>query len=338
MKKKQARKPMVLASALVMGMAVFAPIQAGAAEAVKKEVSETQLEQQQVKGKVLTYANYELFITGEDGKRYRVSLHDFTDEQIMHMRLKEGADIVVKGKVLDSEAFFDSFEAYKRQLPKEITNDDLAKVKNLHKELKELEKLAFTEIIGETKYVDTKSKNEEKMNRYFEVENKISEVLAPYPKAEPDFPPDKTKDINYRQTFEEFLEVTGLQIPDEDKAALKKLHEEGMAKYDKNKSNANHMDEFFEALKPYYAEARVASFEDDIKKYSVEKDDIAKLEPLYKEVVELTKKKDYDAADKKWEEIYQITEPYAVEFYKMNHFKGQQVEMNGKEQKAGTKA
>lgn len=178
MKKKQARKPMVLASALVMGMAVFAPIQAGAAETVKKEVSETQLEQQQVKGKVLTYANYELFITGEDGKRYRVSLHDFTDEQIIDMRLKEGAEIVVKGKVLDSEAFFDSFEAYKRQLPKEITNDDLAKVKNLHKELKELEKLAFTEIIGENKYVDADSKNEEKMNRYFEVEHEISEVLS----------------------------------------------------------------------------------------------------------------------------------------------------------------
>lgn len=335
MKKKQVRKPMVLASALVMGMAVFAPIQAGAAEAVKKEVSETQLEQQQVKGKVLAYDNYELFITGEDGKRYRVSLHDFTDEQIIDMQLKKGANIVVKGKVLDSEAFFDSFETYQRQLPKEISSEDLEKVKSLHKELKELEKLAFTE-----KDVYRYVKNEEKMNRYFEVENKINEVLASYPKVEPEkfFPPDKTKDINYRQTFEEFLEVTGLQIPDEDKAALKKLHEEGMAKYDKNKSNANHMDEFFEALKPYYAEARVASFEDDIKKYSVEKDDIAKLEPLYKEVVELTKKKDYDAAAKKWEEISQITEPYAVEFYKMKHFKAQQVEMNGKEQKAGTKA
>src|SRR5699024_10156535 len=135
---------MVLAAALVTGVAVFPPIPDGVAAEVKKQVSETQLEQQQVNGKVLTHANYEVLISGEvltyvnyvlfnnrkDGKRYCVSLHDFTDEQIIDMRLKEGAEIVVKGKVLDSEAFFDSFEAYKRQLPKEITNDDLAKVKN----------------------------------------------------------------------------------------------------------------------------------------------------------------------------------------------------------------
>ncbi|MDQ0176979.1 hypothetical protein [Bacillus chungangensis] len=392
--KKQTRKPMVLASALILGMTVFAPIQAGAAEAIKEEVQEIQLEQQQIKGKVLFYFDYELFVKGEDGKRYRIGLHDFTDEQIEQMGLKEDTGIVVKGTVLDSEAFFDSFEAYKRQLPEEITEDDLAKIEVLHKELKALEKSLFKEE-AENKDGKASDIDEEKLNQYFEIQHEIGEILVSYyPEADPetfeefitsyadlsmdqlkeelsseDFEKlqalyedylkllEKDKDdlayekldefyeilnsyqnIPYRQSFEEFLEAMKLDISDEDKATLETLFNDARAAEKSSKDNWDMIDEkwnkVYEFLNPYFREAGVSqsfvkyitSFEFEIKE-----EDLATLEPLYEEIKELTMKKDYEAADKKWEEFFDVLDPYFVEYHTNNPFKAKQIEINGKE-------
>ncbi|MDQ0176980.1 hypothetical protein [Bacillus chungangensis] len=429
--KKQTRKPMVLASALLLGMTVFAPIQAGAAEAIKEEVQEIQLEQQQIKGKVLFYSNYELHMSGEDGKWYRISLHDFTDEQIEQMGLKEDANIVVKGTVLDSEAFFDSFEAYKRQLPEDITEEDLTKIEGLYKKLKEVEKdfnskinekVGSGEEDGEAKNLDEEkwscvlgigmmschgNLNKEEEDEYEkirdeyskimgEISNEVHDILAPYlPEEDPEtfeeymsfFGDELQEEVSaevleelqaiYKEylnllekdeedlawekldefheilnpflkhyemeSFEEWLALYELEITDEDKEKLKPLYEDVKAAQEAAESEEDweavweKWDLVYEVLDPYFLEARVSgTFEEYMTdyKFEISEEDLAALEPLYEEIKELTMNKDYDAADDKWGEFYEILEPYFEE-YATKPIKAYEVEINGEEYKAG---
>ncbi|MDQ0176981.1 hypothetical protein [Bacillus chungangensis] len=343
--KKQTRKPMVLAAALILGMTVFAPIQAGAAEAVKEEVYEMELEQQQIKGKVMFHFDYELHMIGEDGKQYRISLHDFTDEQIEGMGLEEDADIVVKGTILESEAFFNSFEAYKRLLPEDITEEDLAKIEGLYKELKEVEKGFNPEVDEEaeageegreakkldeekwtcmlgigtiscvTSNLDEEDRDEyEKIwDAYVKIGDEIYDILEPYlPEEDP-------------ATFEEYMSFFGDALQEEVSAEeleeLQALYEEYLKLREKNEDDLafEKLDEFHDILNPYMNNHSVQSFEEFLEmiELDISDEDKKTLEKLYEDVRAAEEaaenEEDWDLVHEKWQLVYEMLDPYYLE-------------------------
>ncbi|MDQ0176978.1 hypothetical protein [Bacillus chungangensis] len=400
MKKKQVRKPMVLASALILGMTAFAPLQTNAAEAVKKPTVEQQMEQQ-LKGEIIYHHDYEMLIKGEDGKPYRVGLYDFSEEQIAQMKLTEGAEIIVKGEVLENNEYFDSFEVYKKRLPEGVSEEDLAKIEVLFNESRELEKSLFTEVINNEETGEAAAKADQaKLDRHDEIWDEISDILDPYyPKEDPvefdeyitswtDLSMEELKEeisaedleklqalyeeylkllekdeedlawekldefhdvlnpfFNHyeMESFEEFLALFEFEITDEDKGILEPLYEDAKAAQEAAETEEEweaiweKWDLAYEVLNPYFMEARVSgTFEEYMAdfEYEISEEDLATLEPLYEEIKELTMNKDYDAADKKWEEFYEILEPYFEE-YAIVPFRVYEVEINGKEYKAG---
>ncbi|MDQ0176977.1 hypothetical protein [Bacillus chungangensis] len=321
--KKTTKKPLVLASALILGMTAFAPLQAGAAEKVEKPAYEIQIEDQ-LKGQILFNHGYEVYVKGEDGKQYRIGLYDFTKEQIEQMNLSEGADIIVEGKLLESDEYFDSFEVYKKQLPEEISDEDLAKLEVLLKEANEIKKVLFSEeeVAVEEKAEEGENTtkvvvdlNEEKWDRLSEIWEEMYEIeKVYYPEEEP-------------ETFEEYMayydEILEKNISSEDLVKLEALYGDYLKflENDEDEQAWEKIDEFHEVLKPYLDIPGQQTLKEFIEMMELEvsDEDLETLKPLYEDAVAAEEAasrdsdEDWELVNEKWGLVFEFLHPHMME-------------------------
>ncbi|MFT9821012.1 hypothetical protein [Lysinibacillus sp. NPDC056185] len=294
--KKPIKKTWMIASALTIGMAVLTPLQAGATAVEPTNGIAVQIEQQ-VTGTIKSISDDGFDLKGIDGKNYYISFHKFSDEQIEKINLVEGQEITVEGSVAEDYLDFYTFEAYKKELPKEVTNEDLTKLEKLFNEKKKLQKEMSNEIA------------EEELEKKFEEIGKIYEemykITKPYILAK-----------SQSQTFEEFIADFGFSeknivIEENDNKQLKVIYEEWVKlEKDGQEEKANEkMNEFNITLQPYLDKLYpTPTFEEFMERFELDipAEALAKLKNIYDNAQKAEKDDNADLSEKLWEDLYYI--------------------------------
>ncbi|EON72215.1 hypothetical protein [Lysinibacillus sphaericus] len=306
--KKPIKKTWMIASALTIGMAVLTPLQAGAASAEKTIEASVQKEQQ-IKGTIKNIFFDGMNLKGKDGKKYFISFNNFSAEQLEKMNLVEGQEIAVEGSVVEYYNDFDTFEAYKKDLPKEVTKEDLTTLEKLFSEIKKLQK----------ELNEDKKASDEEIEKKFEEMDKIYDemykIKKPYVLA------------NWQpQSFDEFIEDYGFSesnivIKENDKTQLKAIYEE-LVKLEKSgdeeKANKKY-EEFFKILKPYVDELYPPrTFEESLEglESEIPAETLAKLKTIFEDARKADKDENEELSNKLWNEFYEILD----QFYKPSTF------------------
>ena len=306
--KKPIKKTWMIASALTIGMAVLTPLQAGAASAEKTIEASVQKEQQ-IKGTIKNIFFDGMNLKGKDGKKYFISFNNFSAEQLEKMNLVEGQEIAVEGSVVEYYNDFDTFEAYKKDLPKEVTKEDLTTLEKLFSEIKKLQK----------ELNEDKEASDEKIEKKFEEMDKIYDemykIKKPYVLA------------NWQpQSFDEFIEDYGFSesnivIKENDKTQLKAIYEE-LVKLEKSgdeeKANKKY-EEFYKILKPYVDELYPPrTFEESLEglESEIPAETLAKLKTIFEDARKADKDENEELSNKLWNEFYEILD----QFYKPSTF------------------
>ncbi|MFF2176638.1 hypothetical protein ACFVT8_09305 [Lysinibacillus sp. NPDC058147] len=299
--KKPIKKTWMIASALTIGMAVLTPLQAGATSVEPTNGITVQIEQQ-ITGTIKNFYGDGIDIKGRDGKNYYISFYKFSEDQLAKMNFVEGQEITVEGSVAESYSDFFTFEVYKKNLPKEVTSEDLTKLEKLFNELKKLEKEA-----------SKASENDEMLEKIFEKMNTVytdmSKITKPYYLA-----------IWEPQIFEEYLNDFGFSeknivIAEKDKKDLKAIYEEWV-KLEKDgqeeKSNEK-MDEFYKIIQPYLDELYPPqTFEEYMEgmELDIPAETLAKLKNIYKDAQKAEKDDNAELSDKLWSEFHEIIDQF----------------------------
>ena len=314
--KKTIKKTWMIASAFTIGMAVLTPLQAGAASAEKTIEASVQKEQQ-IKGTIKEIFTYEngINLKGQDGENYFISFYNFSTEQIEKMSLVEGQEISIEGKFVKDYNDFNTFDVYKKDLPKEVTKDDLAKLEIMFNETKKVEKE-----INEFDYsVEEIEKKREEMD---EIYDEMYKIEKPYILA------------NWQpQSFDEFIAEYGFNesnivINENDKKQLKAIYEEWVKlekSGDEEKAN-NKYEEFHKILEPYLDEIAPETFEEFMNSYmefteslDIPAETLAKLKTLHGDLQKALKDESYELYDKLHEEfnglLYQFKKHQTFEEY-----------------------
>ncbi|MGA3598676.1 hypothetical protein [Lysinibacillus agricola] len=346
--KKTTKQAWMIASALTIGLAVFTPLQAGATSSVKPTNEITVQVEQQVKGTVKSINGDSVTIKGKDGKNYYIGIQKFSDEQIAKMKLVEGQEISVEGSLVQDYSDFYTFNVYKKDLPKEITKEDLAKLEKLFNQMKKLEKeekyeevekinlemdqitkpyilaswvpVSFEEFMEEygfsEKNIVIKEQDKKQLKAIYEQWIKL-EKSGTEEKAQAKF--DEFQKILQPYldelyppvTFEEYISDMELDIPAEALPKLKAIYKDAQkAVIDKNDQLSEKLwGQFEEMINPYM---KPLSFEDylAIFDFEIKAKDKAQLKKLYEEATALDKKGDYGKSDEKWAAIDKILNPY----------------------------
>ncbi|MEX3744193.1 hypothetical protein [Lysinibacillus xylanilyticus] len=345
--KKTTKQAWMIASALTIGMAVFAPHQAGATS-VKPTNEITIKVEQQIKGTVKSINGDSVTIKGKDGKNYYIGIQKFSDEQIAKMKLVEGQEISVEGSLVQDYSDFYTFDVYKKDLPKEITKADLAKLEKLFNKTKQLEKeekydevdkinremdkitkpyilaswvpVSFEEFMEEygfsEKNIVIKEKDKKQLKDIYqqwiklEKSGKEEAAQAKFDEFQKILQP--YLDALYPPvTFEEYISDMELDIPAEALPKLKAIYKDAQkAVTDKNDQLSEKLwGQLEEMIKPYM---KPLSFEDylAIFDFEIKAKDKAQLKKLYEEATALDKKGDYAKSDEKWAAIDKILNPY----------------------------
>jgi len=301
--KKPIKKSWMIASALTIGMAVLTPLQAGATEVKTTDSSSTTTIQfeQKITGKIKGIYGDGMNIKGNDGKNYFVSFYKFSTEQIEKMNLVEGQEISVEGSVVESYSDFYTFEVYKKELPKEVTKEDLTKLEKMFNEIKKLEKEV------------SKEENEEEKEKKYEEINKIydemSKITKPYILA--NWQPQSYEE--YIQEFE--FNEKNIVIKENDTTQLKAIYAEWVQLVkngDEEKANDKY-DELNKILQPYFDELYPPqTFEEFVKELQLDipAETLAKLKPVFENAQKADKEEDMELSNKLWHEIYQMISPY----------------------------
>ncbi|MGE7941357.1 hypothetical protein ACQKNB_04630 [Lysinibacillus xylanilyticus] len=345
--KKTTKQAWMIASALTIGMAVFAPHQAGATS-VKPTNEITIKVEQQIKGTVKSINGDSVTIKGKDGKNYYIGIQKFSDEQIAKMKLVEGQEISVEGSLVQDYSDFYTFDVYKKDLPKEITKADLAKLEKLFNKTKQLEKEekydevdkinremdkitkpynlaswvplsfeAFMEEIGfSEKNIVIKEQDQKQLKAIYEQWMKL-EKSGKEEKAQTKFDEFQKVLQPYLDAlyppvpFEEFISDMEVDIPAEALPKLKAVYKDAKkADADKNDQLSEKLwGQLEEMIKPYM---KPLSFEDylAIFDFEIKAKDKAQLKKLYEEATALDKKGDYEKSNEKWDAIDKILNPY----------------------------
>ncbi|MEB2282383.1 hypothetical protein LAV73_20745 [Lysinibacillus xylanilyticus] len=303
--KKPIKKSWVVASALTIGMAVLTPLQAGASSIEPTNGVTIQIEQQ-ITGTIKSISEDGVDLKGRDGKKYYISFYKFSKEQLIKMNLVEGQEITVEGSLVEHYLDFYTFEVYKKELPKEVSKDDLTKLEKMYNEMRKLEKEASKAM--ENKEPEVAEKKYQEAGKIFEEMRKITK---PYFLA------------NWQpQTFEEYLGdfkfgENNIVIAENDKIQLKAIYEEWVKlEKDGQEERANKkMEKFHEILQPYFDklsppltfEEFMADFEFDIPAAS-----LAKLKTLYEDAQKAEKDDNPELYDKLWKEFHYILDLFTM--------------------------
>ncbi|WP_107950641.1 hypothetical protein [Lysinibacillus parviboronicapiens] len=295
------KKTWMIASALTIGMAVLTPLQAGAASAEKTIEASVQKEQQ-IKGTVKSIYMNGINLKGQDGKKYFISFNKFSTEQLEKMNLVEGQEISVEGSVVENYNDFNTFEVYKKDLPKEVTKEDLVKLEKMFNEMKKLEK----EINEDNDYsVEEIEKKFEEMDKIYD---EMYKIKKPYVLA--------------NKSFDEYIEEYGFNesniiIKENDKKQLKAIYEEWV-KLEKNgdeeKANEKY-DEFDKILQPYLDELYPPqTFEETLDglESEIPAETLAKLKIIFEDARKADKDENEELSNQLWNEFYEILDQYYV--------------------------
>jgi len=304
--KKPIKKSWMIASALTIGMAVLTPLQAGATSVEPTNGVTVQIEQQ-ITGTITSINGVGVELKGIDGKIYYISFFKFTDEQLKQMNLVAGQEITVEGGVVENFADFYTFEVYKKDLPKNVPNEELTKLEKMFSEGKKLEKEASNAITN--KKMDEAEKKFEEMNKIYEEMHKITK---PYYLAS--WQP---------QPFEEFLEDYGFSennivIAENDKNDLKAIYEEWikLEKDGQEEKAKEKMKGFNKILQPYLEELYpTPTFEEYIGRLDlleIPTETLAKLKNIYEDYRKAEKEENYDLFDEIWGEFHDILGPFII--------------------------
>ncbi|MGE7693752.1 hypothetical protein ACQKNC_06470 [Lysinibacillus sp. NPDC094177] len=314
--KKPIKKTWVIASALTIGMAVLTPLQAGATSVEPTNGVTVQIEQQ-ITGTIKSISDDGMYLKGRDGKNYYISFYKFSEEQHVKMNLVEGQEITVEGNVVEDYSDFYTFEVYKKELPKGVTNEELTKLEKMFNEVKKLEKEASK--AEENKAFEEAEKKYEEIRKIYSDMNKITN---PYYLA------------NWQpQPFEEYIENYGFSeknivIAESDKKQLKVIYEEWvkLEKDGQEEKANNKYDEFSKILQPYFDELYPPQpFEDFMERLDLDipTETLAKLKPIYEDAQKAEKVENYELSEKLWSEfsdiIDQFIKPEPFEEYIANY-------------------
>ncbi|MFJ8090397.1 hypothetical protein ACIQ7N_19635 [Lysinibacillus sp. NPDC095746] len=300
--KRPIKKTWMIASALTIGMAVLTPLQAGATAVEPTNGVTVQIEQQ-VTGTIQGISDDGLFLKGRDGKNYYINFYRFSEEQLEKMKLVEGQEITVEGSVVEGFSDFYTFEVYKKELPKEVTNEDLTKLEKMFNEAKKLEKEADKAYKNNVE--DAEKKYQEIHNIYVD----MGKIIKPYYLA-----------TWHPEPFEKYLENIGFSeknivIEENDNKQLKAIYEEWIKlEKDNQEEKANEkMKEFHKILQPYFDKLYpTPTFEVFIERFELDipAEDLAKLKNIYDNAQKAEKDDNADDSVKLWEEFYYIIDQF----------------------------
>lgn len=301
--RKPIKKTWMLASALTIGMAVLTPLSAGAEEIKTTDSSSSltvQLEHK-ITGTIKDIYGDGMNLKGNDGKNYFISFYKFPAEQLEKMNLVEGQEISVEGSVVESYSDFYTFEVFKKELPKEVTKEDLTKLEKMFNEIKKLEK----EVSAEIEKGATDEEIEKKYEEMQKIQEEMYKVAKPYILA------------NWQpQTFEEYIEDFGFKeenivIKENDITQLKAIYAEWIKLY-KNGDDVKateKMDEFYKILQPYLDELYPPqTFEEFMEgsELDIPTETLAKLKTIYENILKADKEENTELSEKLWGEFDQI--------------------------------
>ncbi|MEY9974335.1 hypothetical protein ABH966_004746 [Lysinibacillus sp. RC46] len=324
--KEPIKKTWMIASALTIGMAVLTPLQAGATAVEPTNGVTVQIEQQ-VTGTIKSISDDGMYLKDRDGKNYYISFYKFSEEQLDKMNLVEGQEITVEGSVVEYYSDFYTFEAYKKDLPKEVTNEELTKLEKMFNEVKKLEKVAFKAM--ENKAFEEADKIYEEIS---EISRDMRKITNPYYIA------------NWQPIpFEEYIENFGFSdknivIEENDKKQLKVIYEEWV-KLEKDGQEENayeKYDELHKILEPYIAELYPPqTFEEYMegKEFDIPAETLVKLKTIYEDAQKAEKAKNDELAEKTWNEFYEIID----QFFKPQPFEEYMADFDFKVSEADSK-
>ena len=297
--KKPIKRTWMIASALTIGMAVLTPLQAGATALEPTNGVTVQIEQQ-VTGTIKGISDDGIYLKGRDGKNYYINFYKFSEEQIAKMNLVEGQEITVEGSAVEDYSDFYTFEVYKKELPKEVTNEDLTKLEKMFNEAKKLQKEATK--ADENKAIEEAEKKYEEMHKIY---LDMGKIIKPYYLA-----------TWQPESFEEYIENYGFSeknivIDENDKKRLKAIYEEWIKlEKDSQEEMANEkMNEFRKILQQYFDKLYpTPTFEAFIERFELDipAEDFAKLKNIYDNAQKAEKDDNADVSVKLWEEFYYI--------------------------------
>jgi len=240
-------------------------------------------------------------LKGNDGKNYFISFYKFPAEQLEKMNFVEGQEISVEGSVVESHSDFYTFEVFKKELPKEVTKEDLTKLEKMFNDIKKLEK----EVSAEIEKGATDEEIEKKYEEMQKIQEEMYKVAKPYILA------------NWQpQTFEEYIEDFGFKeenivIKENDITQLKAIYAEWIKLY-KNGDDVKateKMDEFYKILQPYLDELYPPqTFEEFMEgsELDIPTETLAKLKTIYENILKADKEENTELSEKLWGEFDQI--------------------------------
>ncbi|MGG2110840.1 hypothetical protein ABFY60_10025 [Lysinibacillus pakistanensis] len=301
--KKPFKKTWMMASALTLGLAVLTPLQAGATSVQTPNNATVQMEQQ-ITGTITDNYGDGINLKGKDGKNYFISFYKFSKEQLEKLNLTEGQEISVEGSIVNSYSDFYTFEVYKRDLPKEVTAEELAKLEKLFNEMKRLEKEAS---VLEDTSIEAAEKKYDEIAKIYEDMYKITKpyILASW---EP-------------QSFDEYLQDFGFSennivIDTEDKKQLKVIYDEWVklakAGIEEDKADEKY-EAFYTILQPYldklYPPQTFEEYMADTE-LSIPAETLAKLKTIYDDAQRAEKDKNDELSEKLWTEFYSMMDDF----------------------------
>ncbi|MCS1382934.1 hypothetical protein ACIQXG_00045 [Lysinibacillus sphaericus] len=312
--KKPFKKTWMIASAFTLGMAILTPLQAGATTLETKDSNINVQLEQKISGTIKEVFGDGMNLKGIDGKNYFISFSKFSTEQIEKMNLVVGQEISIEGKVVDDYSDFYTFEVYKKDLPKEVTKEDLGKLEKLFNEIKKLEKEASVEVEKEVTEEELEKKYEEMEKIYDE----MYKITKPYILAnwEP-------------ETFEQYLEGFGfsegnIAIKENDKKQLQAIYEEWVKlekSGDEEKANLKY-EELYTILQPYLDELYPPqTFEEYMEgmELDIPAETMAKLKTLYEDAQKAENDENMELSETAWNQFHdllsQFIEPLTFEEY-----------------------
>ncbi|TQR37243.1 hypothetical protein C7Y47_04945 [Lysinibacillus sphaericus] len=298
--KKPIKKTWMIASALTIGMAVLTPLQAGATAVEPTNGVTVQIEQQ-ITGTIKGVYGDGIDLKGRDGKNYYISFYKFSDEQLEKMNFVEGQEITVEGSVAEDYSDFYTFEAYKKELPKEITKEELTKLEKLFNEKKNLQKELANDL--------TEEETEKKFEEIDKIYKEMDKITKPYILAK--WQP---------QTFEEYMadfefSKKNIVFEENDNKKLKSIYEEWvkLEKDGQEEKAVEKMDEFYTILLPYYEKLYpTPTFEEFMEKFELDipAEALAKLKNIYEDAQKAGKDDNADLSEKLWEDFYYIMDQF----------------------------
>ena len=299
---KPIKRTWMLASALTLGMAVLTPLSAGAEEVKTTDSSSITVQlEHKITGTIKDIYGDGMKLKGNDGKNYFISFYKFPAEQLEKMNFVEGQEISVEGSVVESYSDFYTFEVFKKELPKEVTKEDLTKLEKMFNDIKKLEK----EVSAEIEKGATDEEIEKKYEEMQKIQEEMYKVAKPYILA------------NWQpQTFEEYIEDFGFKeenivIKENDITQLKAIYAEWvkLQKSGDEVKATEKMDEFYKILQPYLDELYPPqTFEEFMEgsELDIPTETLAKLKTIYENILKADKEENTELSEKLWGEFDQI--------------------------------